>query len=132
MKTETENANKARRFSATRLLLMLWAGLIAGILLYLALGYGLEFLRIETELEPSAVSSAFVPPSMEGRMDINLADMEMWDTLPGIGPATARAILSFREQNGDFFFVEELLDVTGIGEKKLDAIRDFVGCPYPE
>ena len=46
--------------------------------------------------------------------------------LPGIGPATAAAIVEYRTQSGPFGRVDDLLDVPGIGPAKLDAIRDAV------
>jgi competence protein ComEA len=61
-----------------------------------------------------------------GLVDVNTATAEELDTLPGVGPATAQAILDAREQRGSFSSVEELLDVRGIGEAKLEALRDLV------
>ncbi|WP_309710698.1 ComEA family DNA-binding protein [Pseudolysinimonas sp.] len=62
----------------------------------------------------------------DGRVNLNTADAATLDTLPGVGPATAANILAWREENGRFESVEDLLDVGGIGEAKLDAIRDLV------
>ena len=62
----------------------------------------------------------------DGRVNLNTADAAALDTLPGVGPATAQKILAWREQHGRFEVVEDLLDVGGIGEAKLDAIRDLV------
>ena len=62
----------------------------------------------------------------DGRVNLNTADAATLDTLPGVGPATAAKILAWREEHGRFESVEDLLDVGGIGEAKLDAIRDLV------
>lgn len=62
----------------------------------------------------------------EGPLDLNTATAEQLDTLPGVGPATATAILEERERRGGFGAVDELLDVRGIGEAKLDDLRDLV------
>lgn len=62
----------------------------------------------------------------DGRVNLNTADAATLDTLPGIGPATAAKILAWREQHGRFESIDDLLDVGGIGEAKLDAIRDLV------
>lgn len=61
-----------------------------------------------------------------GPLDLNTATLEQLEELPGVGPATAQAILDEREQRGRFGSVEELLDVRGIGPAKLDQIRDLV------
>ena len=45
---------------------------------------------------------------------------------PGVGPATAAAIVAHRDRNGPFASVEGLLDVRGIGPAKLDGLRDLV------
>jgi competence protein ComEA len=61
-----------------------------------------------------------------GPIDVNRASAEQLDTLPGIGPATAAAIVDHRESNGPFATVDDLEAVRGIGPAKLDAIRDLV------
>lgn len=59
-------------------------------------------------------------------VDLNTADRAALESLPGIGPATAAAILDHRERHGPFATVEGLLEVPGIGEKKLADLRDLV------
>ncbi len=61
-----------------------------------------------------------------GPIDLNRASAEQLDTLPGIGPATAAAIVAHRDQNGPFATADDLLKVRGIGPAKLDAIRALV------
>ncbi len=59
-------------------------------------------------------------------VDLNTADAAQLDELPGVGPSTAAAIISHREEEGPFTSVDSLLDVRGIGEAKLEALRDLV------
>ncbi len=59
-------------------------------------------------------------------VDLNTADAALLEELPGVGPATAAAILAHREDNGPFASVDALIDVRGIGEAKLEAVRDLV------
>jgi competence protein ComEA len=59
-------------------------------------------------------------------VDLNTATAEQLDTLPGVGPSTAAAIIAYRDQNGPFTSVDQLLDVRGIGEAKLEQLRDLV------
>lgn len=61
-----------------------------------------------------------------GPVDLNAADAALLETLPGIGPATAAAIVDHRERHGPFTTVDGLLAVRGIGEAKLAALRDLV------
>lgn len=62
----------------------------------------------------------------DGLVDLNAATLEQLDALPGVGPSTAQAILDYREEHGRFRSVEELLEVRGIGEAKLAALRKRV------
>ena len=59
-------------------------------------------------------------------ININTADLTTLDLLPGVGPSTAAAIVSFRDQHGQFSSIEELQDVPGIGPAKFAALRDMV------
>ncbi len=59
-------------------------------------------------------------------IDLNVATEQQLDTLPGVGPNTARAILAYRMQHGPFSRIEDLLNVRGIGPAKLDALRGLV------
>ena len=60
------------------------------------------------------------------RVNLNTATEEELVTLPGIGPSYAKRIVEYREKNGPFKRVEDLLNVQGIGEKTLEKIRDKV------
>ncbi|MFE1645169.1 helix-hairpin-helix domain-containing protein [Microbacterium sp. P01] len=62
----------------------------------------------------------------DGRVNLNTADEAALDTLPRIGPAMARRILEWRETNGRFTSVEDLLAVPGIGDKMLESLRELV------
>ncbi len=64
--------------------------------------------------------------AVDGRIDINTADQAQLETLPRIGPALAQRIIQWRETNGRFRSVDDLLAVPGIGEKLLAGIRDGV------
>ncbi len=64
--------------------------------------------------------------TVAGKVNLNTADLAALDTLPGVGPATAKAIIDWRDANGRFTAVEDLLSVTGIGDKTLAELRDLV------
>jgi competence protein ComEA len=73
---------------------------------------------------PGEGSAPTVSPN--GPVNINTAGAEELDTLPGVGPSTAAAILEFRREHGPFQRIEDLLEVRGIGEKKLAGMRDRI------
>lgn len=90
-------------------------------------------------LDPAAVTGAPVPtgagdgggagagaPSSASPVNLNTATAEQLDALPGIGPATAAAILADRQANGPFRSVDDLGRVRGIGDAKLAQLRDLV------
>lgn len=59
-------------------------------------------------------------------VNINTATAEELTALPGIGEVLAERIVSYREQYGNFLSTEELMDVTGISEKKFEGIKEYV------
>ena len=65
-------------------------------------------------------------PTPERPLDLNTASAAELERLPGVGPATAAAIVTYRERNGPFSDVEELLDIPGIGPSKLEQVRGLV------
>ena len=77
---------------------------------------------------PAAGETTAADPASpgDGRVDLNTADVAALDTLPRIGPALAQRIIDWRDANGRFTSVEDLLAVPGIGDKMLAALRDLV------
>ena len=71
--------------------------------------------------EPEASTEA---PS--GPIDLNTATSEQLQTLPGIGPVYADRIIEYRNTHGPFTSVSQLLNISGIGQKRLAAIWDYI------
>lgn len=94
---------------------------------------GINLARIVADGEQIVVPvlgavPASVPPGSpaDGLVDLNTADAASLDTLPGVGPATAQAILDWRDERGRFASIEDLMSVSGIGEKTFAALEDLV------
>lgn len=71
-----------------------------------------------------AAGSPSAPPA--GPVHLNTATLEQLDSLPGIGPVTARKILEYRETHGAFRTIEELDAIPGIGPARLEQLREVV------
>jgi len=66
------------------------------------------------------------------KIDVNTASAEQLQSIKGVGASTAAAIIEFRESYGSFTDINELVNVKGIGEKKLEKISDFISVSVPE
>lgn len=60
------------------------------------------------------------------KININTADIELFCNLPGVGESLARKIITYREENGKFKSVDDLKNVTGIGEKKFENLKEYI------
>jgi competence protein ComEA len=83
------------------------------------------YVPILGEVVP-AVADTPTATTTPGPVDLNAATVGELDHLPGVGPATAAAIVAHREQFGPFASVDDLASVHGIGPAKLDALRGLV------
>ena len=64
--------------------------------------------------------------AVAGKVNINTADAATLETLPQIGPAMAARIIEWRETNGRFSAIEDLMSVSGVGEKTYDSLKELV------
>ena len=89
-----------------------------------------RLLRIDSKDEaaslPAQIGNTTGGLESKGKTNINTASETELDTLPGIGPTTARAIISFRQGNGPFREIEEIMNVPGIKQSRFDAIKDSI------
>lgn len=65
-------------------------------------------------------------------VDLNRATLAELDTLPGVGPRTAQRIVEYREENGGFTRLEELMNVRGIGERTFLRLQPLVTLGSPD
>jgi competence protein ComEA len=77
-------------------------------------------------IRPTPAPGTVVADGGEVRVNVNTASAEELDSLPGIGPALADAIIEYRSDNGPFGSVDELARVPGISARMVDAMRDLL------
>ncbi len=64
--------------------------------------------------------------SNSSKININKADIEKLKSLPGVGDALAQRIITYRNENGKFKSIEDLKNVSGIGNKKYDSLKEYI------
>ena len=89
--------------------------------LFLATVLALAMAALSVAPATASGASSAAPASM---VNINSAGVDELVTLPGIGKAYAERIVEYRQKNGPFKKVEDILNVRGIGEKTFDRIKD--------
>lgn len=118
-------------------LLFLAGALFAGITLGFFLGRNLTRGDVMVSLpesmytEPTQASTAASVETTGAEevsfpLDINQADSKALQALPGIGEVLAGRIIAYRDENGPFSSPDQLMNVEGIGEKRLEAILDYI------
>lgn len=87
-------------------------------------GKGIEII---SDSGGAIVSSSSESGGKPGKkININTASIDELDTLPGIGESTARKIIEYRQKNGDFKSISDIMQVSGIGTSKFNKIKDFI------
>jgi len=76
--------------------------------------------------QATSESNDITQPAGDGRININTASQAQLMDLPGIGNTLASRIIEYRTQNGSFARIEDLRNVSGIGERRFEAIQDFI------
>jgi comEA protein len=76
--------------------------------------------------EETNTADGIVAETEPQKIDINRAEAWLLEALPGIGPSKAQAIIDYRQQNGGFSDISELLNVSGIGQDIYQKIKDLI------
>ena len=86
-----------------------------------------EILKDETRIYiPTIGEMAEAQKQTDGKVDINVASKEELMTLPGVGEAKAAQIIQYRESNGRFKNIEEIMNISGIKEGLFNQIKDYI------
>lgn len=102
---------------------------LAGVNLAAKLADGQQVVvpaRAGTGAAPASPGASAAGGAAQGPISLNTATLEQLDTLDGVGPATAQKILDWRAQHGGFGSVDDLKQISGIGPKRFDALKDKV------
>ncbi len=91
--------------------------MMTGLLMVLVLGVG-PVAAQDADARPPASASALI--------NLNSATVPQLETLPGIGKATAERIVEYRQKNGGFKKVEDLMNVRGVGEKSFLKLKPLI------
>ena len=103
----------------------------AGILLLRGKDEPVTFVPNENKTTVTAAADTEVVTGVKSvetksKISINKASLEDLDTLPGIGPAIAQRIIDYRNTHGGFKTIEELNEVSGIGDTKYGKVKDLI------
>lgn len=128
MSTKNPEHNQLFRAVVKRFSVVEWAAillLLLGIVFMCGLCIGLRSTQIVSLPNQRLISQTQLPQTSE-LLNINTATAEELETLPGIGEVLAKRIVDYRESCGAFLAVEELCSVEGIGEKRLEALKEYI------
>ena len=129
MLSKQANTQKARSRNAARLLLVLCWAMVGVLILVQALPALISLIQKDPITVYYHSSDEYIPAApekAENLLDVNQAQADAFDALPGIGPVYSQAIVEYRETISSFHFLEDLMNVKGIGKKRLEAIRPFL------
>ena len=76
--------------------------------------------------KPAAANSGKAPATQTAPVNLNTATQEQLESLPGVGAKAAERILEYRQKNGNFKKIEDLMNVQGIGEKSFLKLKPLL------
>ena len=97
------------------------------MLLALILGAGVASAQNSSAPPPSSTPAA----ATQAPVNLNTATLAQLQTLPGVGRVMAERIIEYREQNGGFKRIEDLMNVRGIGEKNFLTLKPLIVVSAP-
>lgn len=85
-----------------------------------------EASTASSNVQSSSYSNYSATSTKSNKININKATQTELETIPGIGPSTALKIIEYREQNGKFSSIEDIKNVSGIGDAKYEKMKDYI------
>lgn len=83
-------------------------------------------IKVTRDSGGAVISKHQTDTDLSGLVNINTASSSELETLPGVGKATANDIIKYREQNGGFKTIEDIMKVPGIKDSKFNRLKDFI------
>jgi competence protein ComEA len=80
--------------------------------------------RVGEESPPAQPASRLL--GLAGKIDVNTADATLLETLPGVGPVLAQSIVAYRQEHGRFERIEDIMEVSGIGQRTFETLQDLI------
>lgn len=111
----------------TKLRFVMTAALVA-----LSLGIAAPALTASGEQDPPTRQTPKPAPADGPALNLNAATAAELEKLPGVGPATAARIVEYRQKNGAFKKIEDLMNVRGIGEKTFLSLKPLITVAPPK
>ena len=121
------NQTAKKPLSAYERIVLIIALICVGVLFaFKAISMQVQPDKVITYTVNNSAVSTVSQESLSEKVNINTADKERLTSLKGIGESKAEAIISYREANGPFSDITELMNVDGIGQKTFENIKDMI------
>lgn len=85
-----------------------------------------SYIPVDNAIHTQPEESTGSPQNNDGKIDINTATEQQLTLLPGVGETTAKRIIEYRTEHNGFAAIEDIMNVSGIGEKKFEQMKPYI------